>query len=1515
MSTDHQTNPPNDPLAFAHPCTRDWFSAAFDRPTPAQTQGWPAIVSGEHTLLLAPTGSGKTLAAFMVAIDRLAFQPRDGQPGVKVLYISPLKALGVDIERNLRAPLAGIRAVAKRSEQAVQPIRVAVRSGDTPQNERQRMARRPPDILITTPESLYLILTSRAAEMLTRVETVIVDEIHSVVPSKRGLHLALSLERLERLRIAAGATAPAQRIGLSATQRPLDEIARFLGGHQPRNGKRRPKARPVCIVDAGHEKAFDLLVEVPVEDMTQLGQVPETDDGEATTTSSIWPSIHPRLVELIRAHRSTMIFCNSRRLAERLSGAINELAGEELALAHHGSIAKDLRGNIEDRLKRGDLPAIVATSSLELGIDIGAVDLVIQIEAPPSVASGIQRIGRAGHQVGAVSRGIIFPKFRGDLLACAAVTQHILDGQVEATHYPRNALDVLAQQIVAMSVAHGPGLGVDALFDTIRQAAPYAELPRRSFDGLLDMLSGRYPSEEFGELRPRITWDRIADTIQPRRGARMLAVANSGTIPDRGLYGVFLASSEKPIRVGELDEEMVFESREGDVFLLGASSWRIEEITHDQVMVTPAPGEPGRMPFWHGDRLGRPVDFGRAIGKLTGELVDCPRGEAIARLTGLHGLDELAANNLVQYLADQRAATNRVPTDRVLVLERFMDEVGDWCVTVLSPFGARVHSPWATAVGTTLLRDYGISADTMWSDDGIVFRIPDTDDLPPDEAFFPDADEVEDLITARLVETALFASHFRENAGRALLLPKRRPGERAPLWALRRKSAALLTVAAQFSDFPIILETYRECLKDVFDLPALVEILRGVQSRKLRVESVQTARPSPFAASLMFNYVASYMYEGDAPLAERRASALSLDQEQLRELLGEAELRELLDADAVEELEQRLQRFNGRWIKHPDHVHDLLLALGDQSLAELAARTEDLALLESWLDDLVAERRVLRAGIADEQRFIAAEEAGRYRDALGVVPPQGTPFAFLEPVERPLRALVGRYARTHGPFRSEDVAKRFGLGVGPVRAALEQLAEADQLLEGEFLPRSVLARRGIPPGREWCHSEVLRQIKRVSLAKLRKQIAPVEPEALARLLLDWQGVGSQRRGLDALVTAVEQLQGHPIPASVLESQVLACRLQDFDRRDLDTLCAAGEVLWRGVQPLGQRDGRVALFLADHYALLAPPVEPAEGALQAQLRELLRERGALFFRDMLGATQRPATELFEALWDLVWAGEVTNDTLTPVRSLVEGTKRGQGGRVRGARSIARLNRRAAVTGPPGSEGRWSLLPKPDATPTERMSAWAAQLLERNGVLTREAVAAGGLPGGFSAVYPVLKAMEEAGRTRRGYFVAGLGATQFALPGCEDRLRDQREAKHLDGPVAAVVLSADDPANPYGAALPWPQSPAGWRAQRAAGCQVILWDGWLIGFLDKKGERLLTFLPEDEPARGHASQALVGAVARGVGRPRGRGGGAGVLITEINGQPVRESHLASAFEAGGFGRVAKGYFRRVDPAGAG
>ncbi len=1437
------------------PAVAEWFAETFEAPTKAQRLGWAAIARGEHVLVFAPTGSGKTLAAFLAAIDRVMFSPPPARTErCRVLYVSPLKALAVDVERNLRAPLGGIARVAGRRGEQVHLPEVAVRSGDTPQRERQAMLRRPPDILITTPESLFLLLTSRARALLASVETVIVDEIHAVVGTKRGAHLALSLERLAEV-----ARRPPQRIGLSATQRPLEEVARFLGGGE---GLRSWKPRPVTIVDAGAKKAFDLKVEVPVEDMARLGEPLAPGDGvaeipiEPFARRSIWPAIHPRLLELVRAHRSTIVFVNSRRLAERLAAALNELAGETLARAHHGSIAREQRLEIEDALKTGRLPALVATSSLELGIDMGAVDLVVQIETPTSVASGMQRIGRASHQVEAVSRGIIFPKYRGDLLASAAITRAMKEGAVEETRVTRNPLDVLAQQLVAMVVAGERR--VDDLYATVRRAAPFASLGRAQFEGVLDMLAGRYPSDEFAELRPRLVWDRLRGTLRAREGAQRLVVANAGTIPDRGLYGVFLADGEgSGRRVGELDEEMVFESRAGEVFVLGASSWRITEITRDRVLVLPAPGEPGKMPFWKADRGARPVELGRRIGRLTRELMASPRGEAGGRLEREHDLDARAAANLLAYLEEQREATGALPDDRTLVLERTRDEMGDWRLCLLSPWGGRVHAPWTMALEAKLRQAGEEEVETVWSDDGIVVRLPERERPPTAGELLPEPEEIEDLVVGELGGTSLFAARFREAAARALLLPRRRPGQRTPLWMQRKRAHDLLHVASRHASFPIVLEAFRECLQDVFDLPGLVALARRVRQREIRLVTVDTRAPSPFSASLLFGYVANYLYDGDAPLAERRAQALAVDPSQLAELLGASELRELLDPALLAELELQLQALVGpQRATSADRLHDLLLRLGDLSPQEIASRTDPAdgspeEASEVWLDVLLRERRAIPVVIAGERRYAAAEDAGKLRDALGAGPPPGLPAAFLEPAPNALRDVVHRYARTHGPFTAAETARRFGMGEAAVQEVLAGLAREGRVLEGAFRPGGT--------GREWCAPEVLATLRRRSFAALRKQVEPAEPAALARLLLDWQGVALAgeaapalvRRGPDALLDVVEQLQGAVFPASILERDVLPARIPGYRPQDLDTLCAAGEVVWVGMGPLGERDGRVALFLTDDLPLLLPARTTApEGGLHDRIRDHLARRGASFFGELLDAADGGlAQPVVDALWDLVWAGELTSDTPAALRAFVDAhatrrERRRRAGPFRSRRQV-----------PPSVIGRWSRVPASPggASPTERAKALAEQLLARHGVLTRNAVVFEGVGGGFSAVYPILKALEEAGRVRRGYFVAGLGGLQFALPGALERLRDRRGGERGE----AVVLAASDPGNPYGAALPWPEVP-GARPQRAAGAHVVLVGGALAAIIAGGGREVAPVLPPEEPERSRVAAAAARAL---------------------------------------------------------
>ncbi|MBV9715051.1 MAG: DEAD/DEAH box helicase [Solirubrobacterales bacterium] len=1450
-------------LAYFTEATRDWFSKAFAAPTPAQAQAWPAIASGEHVLISAPTGSGKTLAAFLWAIDRLAsgVEPRGG---IGLVYVSPLKALSYDIDRNLRAPLRGIGA----------PLTVAVRTGDTPQRERQAMLREPPDILITTPESLYLMLTGRAQRLFTGARWCIVDEIHSVAASKRGAHLALSLERLTE---AAGAEV--QRVGLSATQKPLEEIGRFLVG---------PK-RSCRIVDTGIRKELDLRIHVPVESMVEPDQTdaPALDPlvgGSEATRRSIWPAIYPELLELVKQHRSTIVFVNNRRGAERLALRLNDLAESEIARAHHGSLAREERQVVEEMLKSGELPCLVATSSLELGIDMGAVDLVIQVESPKSVARGLQRIGRAGHSVGDVSRGRIFPKFRADLLECAVVAKRMREGAIETTVVPRNALDVLAQQIVAIAAAapEDRPVPVDELFALITRTHSYAELSRTQLENVLDMLDGRYPSSEFAELRPRIVWDRINATIKARSGARQLAVTNAGTIPDRGLYAVTLPDGR---RVGELDEEMVYEARPGQTFLLGASTWRIEEIGRDRVIVTPAPGLPGAVPFWKGDGVGRPKELGEAIGAFARWAVEQDPDD----LQAAYDLDRRAAQNLVAFLREQQDATRVVPSDRAIVIERFRDEIGDWRLCILSPFGGRVHAAWGLALSARIREELDLESDAIWSDDGIIVHLPDADEPPGVDLVLIDPDEIEDRVVAELASSALFGARFRENAGRALLIPRARPGRRTPLWQQRLKSQSLLEVAKKYGEFPVILETYRECLRDVLDVTGLRELLAKLHRREISLVEVETPTASPFASSLLFDYVATYMYEGDTPNAERRAAALSLDRDLLRELLGQEELRDLIDPAALVQVQDDLQFLSEpRQATGRDQIHDVLRTVGDLSAAEAAARALPGLDALRMLDDLRADRRAVRVRLAGEERWIDASDAGLYRDALGVAPPGGLPAAFLEDVPDALVRVLRRYAATHGPFTTGEVRARYG--VDPA-AALRELERGGGLVRGELRPGGT--------EREWCDPEVLRRLRRASLARLRREIEPVDQRALARFLPAWQNVDrhpASGAGIDRLREVLVPLQGLALPGEVWERDVLPRRLGAYSPAWMDQLCAGGELVWIGAGALGRSSGKVALYFREDVGVLAPPVSRAalpEAVAHQRIRGRL-DAGACFFSDLLADVELSPEELQEALWDLVWAGQVTNDAFAPLRAPRLTLARAQRDRARlGARRTGRFGARRG----PGAaqvQGRWSLtapLVDQRVDPATRRRTLAELLLERYGILTREQVLAEGVPGGFSAIYPELSQLETLGVARRGYFVEGLGGAQFALPGAVERLRG--------APVdddRAVVLSAVDPAQPYGAALPWPVRPDAERIggerrpARVAGAHVVLAAGAPVLYVERGGRALQTLVAPGDGRLRPALSALVERVQRGTIRR--------LALEKVDGEPASASALGPLLVELGF-----------------
>ncbi|MGB3828582.1 MAG: DEAD/DEAH box helicase [Ornithinimicrobium sp.] len=1567
--------------------TQAWFSASFAGPTDAQVGAWEAISQGQHTLVVAPTGSGKTLSAFLWAIDRLWAMPHAADtPRCRVLYVSPLKALAVDVERNLRSPLVGIRHAAHRLGQPVEDLSVAIRSGDTPATERRAFAKHGADILITTPESLFLLLTSAARSALAGIETVIVDEVHAVAGTKRGAHLAVTLDRLDH-QLAH----PAQRIGLSATVRPVDEVARYLAG-----------GRPVTTVQPPSHKKWDLRINVPVADMTDPGYVeqvhhapvspadppdpttaepPEGDDDftpgtgpvlpdldgeediwtpspDPTERASIWPHVEREVVDLVAEQTSTLVFANSRRLAERLTSRLNEIwtdrtapepsqpqgppaqlmgqsgsssgAPSVLARAHHGSVSKEHRAEIEDALKSGRLPAVVATSSLELGIDMGAVDLVVQIESPPSVASGLQRVGRAGHQVGATSHGAFFPKHRGDLVQTAVVVERMRSGQIEALRVLRNPLDVLAQQIVAMVAMDE--WSVSDLFDLIRRSASYASLPRPLFEATIDMLAGRYPGEDFADLRPRVVWDRVNDTVTARRGAQLLAVTSGGTIPDRGLYAVMLATGDGPgRRVGELDEEMVYESRVGDVFTLGTTSWRIEDITRDQVLVTPAPGQIGRLPFWKGDAIGRPAELGRAVGAFIREMADTPRLRA-ETLLAERGLNAHAAGNLLDYLGEQREEAGRMPDDRTLVIERFRDEIGDWRVVIHSPFGTPVHAPWALCVGARMRERFGADVQAMAADDGIVLRLPDLMDdddggstshsLDADliDMLTLDPDEVHDMVTREIGGSALFAARFRECAARALLLPRRTPGRRQPLWQQRQRSAQLLEVAARYPTFPIVLEAVRECIQDVYDVDALQSLMRDVAARKVSVVSMTTHSASPFARSMLMGYIAQFLYEGDSPLAERRAAALSLDPALLAELLGRgegAQLRDLLDPRVVADTADQLQRLTeDRACRDANDVTDLLRTLGPLSTAEITRRVRAQSRGDTvqWLAELSERRQIITVRIAGDERWADAQDAARLRDALGVALPVGVPAIFTEPVPDPLGDLVRRYAKTHTPFTLHELAARLGVGPAVAGEAVRRLIESGRMVQGALrplaLPTGSEAAQAADPGPpdrgadpadalDLCDADVLRMLRRRSLAALRHEVEPVTQDTYTRFLTQWQSIG-ELRGVDGAHRAIEQLAGAHLPASAVESLILPARVKDYTPGMLDELMTAGEVLWQGHGSLPGDDGWVSFHLAEtahltlspgdlKTALAPPPGDPAADPDPAQrVLGVLEHGGAYFFRaladSLVGDPPIDDAALLATIWELVWAGRLSGDTLAPVRMLLSGGKTAHKSRRAAPRSSRATRwsrpsvglggvgvpappsrpRMPSRAGPATAPGRWSLLPQVETDPTVRALATAEQLLDRYGVLTRGSVGAEGIVGGFAGVYRILAGAEEAGRVRRGYFVEHLGAAQFGTTGAVDRMRALSESSAAPATPApgarpsaprVVVLAATDPASPFGASVPWPERdpgiddvedsvPATHRAGRKAGALVALVDGRLGLYLERGGRTALTYTEDPE-----------------------------------------------------------------------
>ncbi|MGV6490567.1 ATP-dependent helicase [Stenotrophomonas rhizophila] len=1573
--------------AFA-PATRAWFAAAFDAPTPVQAHAWAAIGAGAHTLVIAPTGSGKTLAAFLHAIDQL-FRERERQPpaaaapiGTRVLYISPIKALGADVHRNLQVPLQGVNAARERRGDPALNLSVGIRSGDTPAAERARLVRRPPDILITTPESLFLMLTSQARETLRGVHSVIVDEIHAVAGTKRGSHLALSLERLDAL-----LAQPAQRIGLSATVRPVEQVAAFLGGD-----------RPVTVVNPPSARQLDVRIVVPVEDMADI---PARAGDEPGRVGSIWPHVESSILDQVLQRRSTIVFANSRGVAEKLTARLNEVYAERLARdpalhaapasaaasadpashygsfnggtsgrtagapaliarSHHGSVSKEQRRDIEQALKSGELRCVVATSSLELGIDMGLVDLVIQVAAPPSVASALQRVGRASHQVGGISTGLVYPRTRRDLIDATVAIEGMLAGRIEAVDPPRNPLDVLAQQTVAAAAMDT--LDVDAWYARVRRAAPYRTLPRSAFDATLDMLAGRYPSDDFAGFRPRLVWNRHTGELSARPGAKQLAVTSGGTIPDRGMFSVMLPEGEERAgsrRVGELDEEMVHESRVNDVITLGATSWRIEQITHDQVVVTPAPGRSARLPFWRGEGVGRPAELGAAVGAFLAALDAAADGRdgaippALDARLQASGLADNAIRNMLGLVEEQRQSTGTLPTDRRLVVERCRDESGDWRVMLHSPYGRRVHDPWALALAGRIRERWGVDPTVVASDDGILLRVPDaTGRLPGAALFLFDPERLRDEVTRAVGGSALFAARFRECAARALLLPRRSPGRRSPLWQQRLRAGELLAIAQRYPDFPILLEAARECLQDVYDLDALAALMQRLAEGGIEIVEVTTEVPSPFAANLLFGYVAEFMYGTDVPLAERRASVLSLDSGLLADLLGQVDLGELLDPAVVEQVGNLLQqRAPERRAKGKEGVADLLRVLGPLSVTAVAERLADATPYAlQHLQALEREHRAIQVPVAGSMRWAAVEDAARLRDALGVMLPAEVPAVFRQPSVDPLGELLARYARTHRPFTSAEAAAAFGLGVAVADAALERLATQGSVLKGSFgVVRRQQDAATSPAGQsplathEWVGEDVLRRLRMRSLQAARDATQPVPPEAYALLLLERHGLVADATppargatasttgaldGIDGVTRVVELLAGVPAPVSVWESQILPARVHDYVPALLDALLATGAVVWSGHGRLGEDDGLVSLHLQEFaFESLPPlPLSAEHSPLQEAILQLLADGGAYFAWQLAAAVQARWTgaaggqagaevspdALHTALWDLAWRGYLTTDIWNPLRELA-------GLRPPRPRALRTSRRSSRVRGIPMHDpalapndavprvvaftaatlaGRWSLLHRQATSDTLRAVALADALLDRHAIVTRGAAVAEGIAGGFPALQQVYRGMEDAGRVLRGRFVATLGGAQFAERTTVDRLRGIAEASGTGRSSVAVALSVVDPANPFGSVLPWPPHTASLRPLRRAGALVVIVGGRLQMYLAQGGRHLLTWLDAD------ADATLLDAAAQALAAALGRTRRARFTLELIDDAPVARSALIDALRAAGFRSDPKG-----------
>jgi ATP-dependent Lhr-like helicase len=1520
----------SDALSDFHPIVRTWFTETLGQPSAPQRAGWPAIAAGSDTLILAPTGTGKTLAAFLWELNALITDGLD-KPlanAVHLLYVSPLKALNNDVQRNLELPLAQLKERFEKAGQKFPEIRVAVRTGDTTASARARMLRKTPHILITTPESLHILLTSvRGRTIFSSLRAVIVDEIHAVAGTKRGAHLALTLERLSRV----APDAP-QRIGLSATQRPLDEIARFLGGC---DGPER--YRPVSIVDCGLVKRMETKVVSPVDDLSHV-------DG------TIWTSVVPLVLDQIRTARTTLVFVNNRAQSEKIAARVNALAGEKVALPYHGSLSRERRFLLEERLKAGELRALVTTSSLELGIDVGSVDLVLQLQSPKRVASALQRVGRAGHTLTATSRGVFVPTFRDDALEQLAIVSAMSEGDVEPTRVVQNALDVLAQLIVACVAADTPEWTATELFDFVRTAYPYHTLSRAAFDETLAMLAGKYPSDVASELDARLSWDRATDTLAPARSSRMVATISGGTIPDRGLYTVNLADKT---RLGELDEEFVHESRVGDAFQLGSSTWRIRAIEHDRVIVVPAPGAPARMPFWHGEFMARSSHLTNRVGQLRRELDDARTLADLAVIQARYHADESTTRSLVEYVQSQRAITRIVPDEKHLVLEHFRDEVGSVRMVLHAPFGGRVNAPWGMALGRRMRERLGVDVQVQTTDDGLMLRLPDLGGAPPIDVFRTlGTEEAERLVLEEVGQSSLFGARFRMNAARALLLPRGNPRRRMPLWLQRLKAADLLQAVNEFPSFPILVETYRDVLQDAFDMAALRDVLGGIASGTITIHDAPTEIPSPFAQSLQFGFVIDHMYGKDAPRAEQRAALLSLDRALLDELMGGEGADDATIAVLHELLARRRGTAPGRQARDADELALLVDRAGDLTRAELETRV---APSVEWrrgepIAALLAGRRLVAVTLptarGPEERFILIDAYPRYRAAFGadalatlragaeleqmsaadVIPEALRDAVLTERAAR--REVLSRFVALAGPVSVNDVRRRYDFDERWIVRRLEEWERAGVLVRGVFGGDRETAR--------WCSRRLLEQARRRELAQARKQIEAVPLETFARFEQRWQHLTSDSRlsGTDGTAVVVAQLYGVARPGEGWERDYLPARIEDYDASSLARLAASGALVWAaeprvdevGVAP-SHAMGRIRFFErgTGRLWLRETIADSLLGDNARAVRDVLRAQGASFTADLAAATGLAPQTTRDALRELVAAGLVTNDTVEALRDVLRWRPRfpikrpnepdptrwlPAGFTPSAGRPIVqrRINpRRIARWRRPEREdvsswgGRWSLVHTLGTLGAERdeqelAARIARQWLARYGIVSRDWWRRERPAVGWREIYHELKRLEFRGEVQRGYFVAGLAGAQFALPEAVELLR---------APVAGaaddvVVMSTSDPANVY--ALPLaPGAEADPLARpRGAGALLVTRAGRIILTAEGRGTKLRV----REGASSDDVREAARALAIRLSQRQGSGRRRDVVVETIDGERAAGSRHATALRDAGFKGMGTG-----------